>query len=111
MARITSSDIDRLEGLFDQLDKLQLKTSQTCSDVVVEHSKILVSVGEGVNQLKESFNKIDKKIDEVVNENRETSTRLTKIETEKKTAIAFICSIGSIILTVATSMFKFKTGI
>ena len=99
MARITSSDIDRLEGLLDQLDKLQLKTSQTCSDVVVEHSKILSSVEQSMLYVKESVTKMDKKIDELVKENKENSTRLTKLETEKKTIVAVAMAIGSVILS------------
>lgn len=88
-----------LQDVYNKLNSMPFKANQTCSDVVVEHSKLLSSVEQGMLYVKESVTKMDSKIDELVKENKENSTRLTKLETEKKTVVAVATAIGSIILS------------
>lgn len=97
---MNDKDRDRmLSEVYDKLNSIPIKVTQTCSDVVVEHSKILSSVEQSMLYVKESVTKMDKKIDELVKENKENSTRLTKLETEKKTIVAVAMAIGSVILS------------
>ena len=105
---MTDDDRDELlNQIFMRLDAVPRPCGENSGDIILSHSKILTELGENVKHLNEKLSiieekfdskleRIDKKFDSLFKKHDNHSSRLTVLETEKKTWIAIFLSTGAI---------------
>lgn len=106
---MTDEDRDELlNQIFMRIDAIPKPCAGDPSgDMILSHSKILTELGESAKHLNEKLSimeekfdskleRIDKKFDNLFKKYDDHSSRLTVIETEKKTWIAIFLSVGAI---------------
>ena len=98
----------KLDRIIEELNK-----RPTCGapvEVVAEHTKTLEYLKNEMGHVVKTLERIDKKLEDGNANFDDHATRLTKLETEKGTAVAVVTSVGAALWSVLTWYVNIKAG-